>query len=44
MADDLEQRSERVEKDIEEAKKDWEGKQKDEQVPGAVPESESESD
>ena len=35
--DDLEERSGRVEDHIEEAREDWEGKEKDSSIPGAQP-------
>jgi predicted nucleic acid-binding Zn-ribbon protein len=37
---DMEERGERVEKHIEEARKDWESKQADDAVPGATGEPE----
>jgi hypothetical protein len=41
---DMEERSERVEEHIEEARKDWQAKQADSSVPGAAGDPEREDD
>ena len=42
-ADDLEHQGDKLEKDIEASRSDWERKQEDPSVPGAVPEEDDES-
>ncbi len=43
-ADQLAEEGDRVDKHIEEAKRDWEGKQGDSSVPGAVPDPDDEEE
>jgi alkanesulfonate monooxygenase SsuD/methylene tetrahydromethanopterin reductase-like flavin-dependent oxidoreductase (luciferase family) len=42
--EEMERRSERLEEDIDEVRKDWESKKSDTSAPGAQPEDESEED
>jgi hypothetical protein len=42
--EEMEERSERLEQDIDDAREDWERKKADESVPGAPPDGDDDSD